>query len=931
MSSTIAESIELPSGYSIIDRLGAGGYGEVWKAIAPGGVEKAIKVVFGHCDEGMAERELKSLERIKSVRHPFVLSVERFEIVNHRLVIVTELADMSLNDSFQSYLSEGHQGIPREQLIAYLWDAADALDCLVDQHSLQHLDIKPENLLVVGDHVKVADFGLVKELASKTINSMMGGMTPLYSAPEIYDDNPSAFSDQYSLAIVYQHMLTGSLPFPGRTPAQLAKQHTLSEPNLCQLSEADQRIVGRALEKQPTARYSSCRDFVSALRSAGKSNNVGSTNSSNHESSQHSSSVASEDTKSLDLSETKHAEVSVVTAATQVLSDITKTCDLSEKTVERPQLKALPKRFPRVESTIEDIETPDCDRTTSTESCPTLYIGVGGMGITMLRAIRSRANSHDPETESSRAWLAIDTERDALKSTSDGECHDSLSSDEKLHIPLRRPNEYREESQDLLKWVSRRWLYNIPRSLQTRGFRPLGRIAIVDHAEAVFSALQNRLHWLAMNDHGSENKPRPIRVVLLVGMSGGTGGGTVIDLAQGVRSVCQEFSQEVVIHGVLGTTFHNGSAESLAAANMYSLLTEINHSQLRGNCGECPPPGLASRFELPQRPFDEIYTVAIPMRGDREVYDLTLQSMAEYLLLEADGSIAPVVDALRSVREDSADQTSLRTFSCVNVDHLANSFRSIHQQQLTAAITASWQEQIADESDGDAKCFEQYANSQFAHAVLAHFPRIVARSNDAIEDSESSTQNKIRTDNIQSIAKAFLQFFECNGLPHHADQAMIDSADVASASSQIIDKFCLLFQSKSVPEHELSQELAKLLAQHVCEMTESISIANPPFLAESALTLLEGSPLKCGYRRRTMLITPSDQHDSALLEAFKESCPTLANFQTAVADTYLIREGSELQALYLGARLAETYPDIDEAGGRLHTRNDISWEDLRGV
>lgn len=99
---------------------------------------------------------------------------------------------------------------------------------------------------MVGDHIKVADFGLVKELASKTLNSMMGGMTPLYSAPEIYDNNPTKFSDQYSLAIVYQQMLTGSLPFPGRTPAQLAKQHTLSEPNLNQLSEADQRIVGRA-------------------------------------------------------------------------------------------------------------------------------------------------------------------------------------------------------------------------------------------------------------------------------------------------------------------------------------------------------------------------------------------------------------------------------------------------------------------------------------------------------------------------------------------------------------------------------------------------------------------------------------------------------------------------------------------------------------
>lgn len=125
MSTSVATSIELPVGYTVVDRLGAGGYGEVWKATAPGGVEKAIKIVFGHCDEGMAERELKSLERIRSVRHPFVLSIERYEIVNNRLVIVTELADMSLSDCFQNYLNDGHSGIPRDQLIAYMWDAAE--------------------------------------------------------------------------------------------------------------------------------------------------------------------------------------------------------------------------------------------------------------------------------------------------------------------------------------------------------------------------------------------------------------------------------------------------------------------------------------------------------------------------------------------------------------------------------------------------------------------------------------------------------------------------------------------------------------------------------------------------------------------------------------------------------------------------------------
>ena len=67
-------------------------------------------------------------------------------------------------------------------------DTAEALDFLADRHNLQHLDIKPANLLVVGDHVKVADFGLVKELATRTQNSMVAGMTPTYSSPEMFDD-----------------------------------------------------------------------------------------------------------------------------------------------------------------------------------------------------------------------------------------------------------------------------------------------------------------------------------------------------------------------------------------------------------------------------------------------------------------------------------------------------------------------------------------------------------------------------------------------------------------------------------------------------------------------------------------------------------------------------------------------------------------------
>ncbi len=258
---TMAEPIP---GYRVQERIGAGGYGEVWRAEAPGGIAKAIKVVYGHHDDERAARELHALNRIKEVRHPFLLSLERIEVVDGHLVIVTELATSSLKNLFEQHRQSGLPGIPRTELLRLLGDAADALDYISQEHSLQHLDVKPENLLLVGGRTKVADFGLVKDLQDVN-SSIVGGLTPVYAAPELFDGRPNVHSDQYSLAIVYQEMLTGVLPYEGRTTAQLAAQHLHSRPHLDSLPIADQETIGRALSKDPSQRFPNCREMVNSL------------------------------------------------------------------------------------------------------------------------------------------------------------------------------------------------------------------------------------------------------------------------------------------------------------------------------------------------------------------------------------------------------------------------------------------------------------------------------------------------------------------------------------------------------------------------------------------------------------------------------------------------------------------------------------------
>ncbi|HEX5446196.1 MAG TPA: protein kinase, partial [Pirellulales bacterium] len=455
-----AENSEPIPGYLLSERIGIGGYGEVWKVRAPGGLTKAIKFVYGRLDDDRGSRELKALGRIKEVRHPFLLSLERFDVVDGQLYIVTELAEMSLMDRFRQCREAGSPGIARDELLGYLRDAADALDYMSEKYGLQHLDIKPENLLLVGGRVKVADFGLVKDLQDTNCTTI-GGVTPLYATPEAFDGKASRQSDQYSLAIVYQEMLTGVLPFPGVTTAQLAAQHLHSPPLLAALCEQDRAIIGRALSKQPEARFATCRELVDRLLAGPAA----------------APPVAAEAPELLD-NEQQRATIALRATPCAHLDE---TIDCGSPNVPDEPIQLEP---------LEPLTA-----LTETGLRPTVFIGLGGAAAAVLRRLRRRLHQRfgDRQSIPSLRFLLLDTDSTALRTAEQGDETEVLQADETMYLPLRKPADYRAASDQLLSWLSRRWLYNIPRSLHTEGLRPLGRLAFVDHAESIIERIRETL------------------------------------------------------------------------------------------------------------------------------------------------------------------------------------------------------------------------------------------------------------------------------------------------------------------------------------------------------------------------------------------------------------------------------------------------------
>jgi hypothetical protein len=250
-------------GWRLARWIAAGGFGEVWEAVGPGGFHLALKLVplagrAGHVEEA-------ALQKVRDLRHAHLLTFFAAWRAGTWLVVACELADRSLADRLQQCLDAGEAGVPASELSRYLRDAAEGLDYL-NARSVQHRDVKPSNLLLVGESVKVGDLGLLKELTA-AMASHTGLMTPEYAAPEFFDGKVTRHSDQYSLAVAYCELRGGRLPFKG-TPLQLLRCHTHTPPDLSMLPHAEWNVVARALNKDPNRRWPSCTAFAEQLAQA---------------------------------------------------------------------------------------------------------------------------------------------------------------------------------------------------------------------------------------------------------------------------------------------------------------------------------------------------------------------------------------------------------------------------------------------------------------------------------------------------------------------------------------------------------------------------------------------------------------------------------------------------------------------------------------
>jgi serine/threonine protein kinase len=266
-------SSETLGSYRLIDKLGAGGMGEVWRAedtklLRP----VAIKILSERIasDPEWKERFLREARTIAQMNHRNIATIYSFEQEGDKVFIAMELVE---GESLATVLARGAlQPVEAVRIVKHVAEAlAEAHD-----KGVVHRDVKPDNVIIGKRVVKVLDFGIAKQLISSTASPTLtqAGLivgTPFYMSPEQALGRPvDARSDLFSLGVVLYEALAGKRPFEGESVTETMMNIIMQEAT--ELSAVAPRvpaalveIVGRALQKKPERRYGSAGEMVDAL------------------------------------------------------------------------------------------------------------------------------------------------------------------------------------------------------------------------------------------------------------------------------------------------------------------------------------------------------------------------------------------------------------------------------------------------------------------------------------------------------------------------------------------------------------------------------------------------------------------------------------------------------------------------------------------
>jgi len=267
--------------YRIVEKIGEGGMGEVYRAHDER-LDRAVAIkVLPEAVAGDSDRLRRFESEAKAVAHldhPNILSIHDFGTEDGVAYAVMELLE---GESLRELISKG--SITTGKAVDYAKAIADGL-AAAHEKGIIHRDLKPENVFLTKDsRVKILDFGLAKlklpdadlttETPTETLDTSPGGLigTVPYMAPEQVQGEPAdQRSDIFALGVVLYEMLTGHRPFGGSTTVETAAAILKEDPEPISVaapavSPALGSVVLKCLEKRPKDRFSSAHDLSLTL------------------------------------------------------------------------------------------------------------------------------------------------------------------------------------------------------------------------------------------------------------------------------------------------------------------------------------------------------------------------------------------------------------------------------------------------------------------------------------------------------------------------------------------------------------------------------------------------------------------------------------------------------------------------------------------